>query len=183
MEKLRVFISSTMDDLREERTAVADAISKNIFLEAVYAESFTARSESPREVCLEKVRRSNIYVGIFKDRYGYVPSNNNPKACSVVVLEYDEAKKNQLPLFIFIDKNDSTREGKLKEFLDEITDFDRGHWRKEYSNTEELVQFVLDAINRDITKSYVETLNAKRKTEMREIYKLPYFEKFKEGIR
>jgi len=183
MEKLRVFISSTMDDLQEERMAVVCAINKNIFWEAKYAESFTARTESPREVCLEEVRDSHIYIGIFKDRYGYVPSGNNSQGWSAVVLEYSEAKKNQLPIFIFIDKNDSKRENKLIEFLKEITDFDRGHWRKEYSTIEELIQFVLDAINHDITKRYVETVTTKRKTEIRKIYELPYFKRVKERLK
>lgn len=183
MEKLRVFISSTMDDLQEERMAVADAINKNIFLEAIYAESFTARSESPKEACLEEVRNSLIYIGIFKDRYGYIPSNDNPEACSVVVLEYYEAKNNQLPILIFVDKNGSKRESELVKFLRDIADFDKGHCRKEYSTTDELVQSAIEAVNYEITKRYVETINAKRKTKIREIYKLPYFEKFKEGIR
>ena len=183
MEKLRVFISSTMDDLQEERMAIADAINKNRFWESVYAESFVARTESPREVCLEEVRKSHIYIGILKDRYGYIPSNNNPRRGSVVELEYNEAKNNQLPIFIFVDKNGSNRERKLKEFLKDITDFDKGHWRKEYSTTNELVRFALEAINREITRGYVETINAKRKTEIREIYKLPYFERLKSRLK
>lgn len=183
MEKLRVFISSTMDDLQEERMAVADAINKNIFWEAVYAESFTARTESPREVCLEEVRRSHIYIGIFKDRYGYIPSNDNPQGCSVVVLEYNEAKNNQLPILIFVDKNGSKRESRLIEFLRDKTDFDKGHWRKEYSTTDELIQFTLEAIKSEITRRYVEIVNARRKTEIREIYKLPYFKRLKERLR
>ena len=172
-----------MDDLQEERKAVADAINENIFWESVYAESFTARSESPREVCLEKVRRSNIYVGIFKDRYGYIPSENNPQGYSAVVLEYYEAKNNQLPILIFVDKNDSNRERKLIEFLRGITDFNKGHWRKEYSTTDELVHFTLEAINREVTKIYIETINTKRKNEIREIYELPYFKRLKERLR
>ena len=183
MEKLQVFISSTMDDLQKERMAVADAINKKNFWEAKYAESFTARAESPREVCLEEVRNSDIYIGIFKDRYGYIPSENNPQGCSAVALEYYEAKKKPIPIFIFIDKNDSKRESKLLEFIKVITDFDNGHWRKEYSTTDELVQFTIEAINCEITTGYLETINAKRKTKIREIYKLPYFEKFKEDIR
>lgn len=183
MDKLRVFISSTMDDLKEERIAIADAINKNSFWKSVYAESFVARSESPREVCLEEVRRSHIYIGIFKERYGYIPSTNNSQGHSVVVLEYIEAKNVSLPIFIFVDKNDSNRESQLIEFLKGITDFDKGHWQKKYSTTDELVQFALEAINGEITRGYVETINNKRKTEVREIYKLPYFERLKERLR
>ena len=183
MKKLKVFISSTMDDLQEERMAVADAINKKIFWEAKYAESFTARTESPREVCLEEVRDSHIYIGIFKNRYGYIPSESNPQGCFAVVLEYYEAKKKKIPIFIFIDKNNNKRESKLIEFIKVITDFDKGHWRKEYSTTDELVQFTIEAVNREITKISVETINAKRKTEIREIYELPYFKRLKERLR
>jgi len=183
MKKLKVFISSTMDDLQEERMAVADAINKKIFWEAKYAESFTARTESPREVCLEEVRDSHIYIGIFKDRYGYIPSLNNPRGYSAAILEYYEAEKKKMPIFIFIDKNDNKRESKLIEFIKVITDFDKGHWRKEYSTTDELVQFTIEAVNHEITKGYVETINTKWKNETQRIYALPYFKRLKERVR
>ncbi len=172
-----------MEDLREERIAVANAINRKPPWEAVYAESFSARSEPPREVCLEEVRKSNIYIGIFKERYGYIPPNNNPLGYSVVALEYYEAKKNKLPIFIFIDRNVNNREDKLNEFLKEITDFDRGHWRKEYSTTDELVQFALESINRKVTRGYLEYINEKGKNKVQEIYKLPYFNKLKERLK
>ena len=183
MDKLRVFISSTMEDLQEERTALANAINQNKFWEPVYAEAFVARSESPREVCLEEVRKSHIYIGIFKDRYGYIPSNNNPQGYSVVALEYYEAKNKQLPIFIFIDKNANNRDAKLEEFIKEITDFDAGHWRKEYSTTDELVQFAIEAINFEITKGYLQHIQDKQKKEVQNIYSLPYFEKLKERLK
>jgi hypothetical protein len=183
MEKLRIFISSTMDDLQEERMAVADAINENKFWESVNAESFVARTESPKEVCLEEVRNSRIYIGIFKDRYGHVPPNDNPEGYSAVALEYYEAKNNRIPTFIFIDKNDSKREKKLIEFIKVIEDFNEGHWRREYSTTDELVQSTIEAVNHEITRKYIETTNVKRKTEIREIYELPYFKGLKERLR
>lgn len=182
MEKLRVFISSTMDDLKEERMAVADAINENKFWESANAESFVARTESPKEVCLEEVRNSHIYIGIFKDRYGHVPPNDNPQGYSAVALEYYEAK-NKIPTLIFIDKNDSKREKKLIEFIKVIEDFNKGHWRIEYSTTDELVQSTIEAVNHEIIKSYIETTNVKQKTEIREIYELPYFKRLKETLR
>ena len=183
LEKLKVFISSTMEDLKEERKALAEAINKNRFWKPVYAESFVARKESPREVCLEEVRRSHIYIGIFKNKYGYVPQNDNPQGYSAVALEYYEAIKNQLPIFIFIYKDNSKRESKLIEFLNEITDFDKGHWRIEYYAIDQLVKFVLDAINREVTMEYIKSINAKRRAKIIEIYNLPYFERFKESLK
>lgn len=166
-----------MEDLKDERVALVQAINQNRFWEAVYAESFVARSESPREVCLDEVRKSHIYIGIFKDRYGYIPENNNPQGVSVVVLEYDEAKRNQLPIIILICKNASNREPQLEEFLRKITDFDSGHWRKEYTTIEELVQTTIESISYELTKAAVEKIEAKRKVQIKSIYNLPYFKR------
>ena len=164
-----------MKDLKEERSVLAEAINRNRSWVAVYAESFIARSESPRKVCLEEVRNSHIYIGLFKSRYGYIPKHNNPRGLSVVAMEYNEAKNNQIPRLIFIYKDAIDREYKLKEFLKEITDFDEGHWRKEYSAIDELVQFVLDALNHEVTKRSVESIEADRKSRVQDIYSLSYF--------
>ena len=169
-----------MEDLKEERGALAEAINKNRFWEAVYAEAFVARSKSPREVCLKEVRESHIYIGIFKDRYGYVPKDNNFQGLSVVALEYNEAKNNRIPICILICKNSQNRETRLKDFLKEITDFDKGHWRKEYSNIKELVQFAIDAINHEVTERVVRSIEEERKKSVEDIYNLPYFKRLKE---
>ena len=171
-----MFISSTMKDLQEERMALAKAINENRFGEAVYAEAFVARTESPREICLEEVRKSHIYIGIFKSRYGYIPKDN-PQGLSVVALEYNEARNVQIPIFIFICKNVSYREPRLEEFLKGITDFDKGHWVKEYSTINELVRFTLEAINSELIREYVKAIDAKRKEQIMNIYNLPYFER------
>ncbi len=182
MLKLRVFISSTMEDLEQERIDLATAISHNRLWEAVYAESFVARSRSPREVCLEEVRNSHVYVGIFKKRYGYIPDHDNPRGLSVVVLEYEEAKRNQIPVLIFISKDGSDRESRLAEFLQGVTDFNKGHWRKEYSTLEELIQFVLEAINYEVTRNCLERIEAQRKVKANSIYNLPYFQRLREKL-
>lgn len=171
-----------MEDLQEERTALAEAINQNRFWEAVHAESFVARSESPREVCLEEVRKSHIYIGIFKKRYGYIPDDNNQRKVSAVILEYEEAKSNHLPIIILIYKNTSDRESRLEEFLREITDFDKGHWRKEYATTNELTQLSIESINYELTKTAVKTIEASRKEQIRSTYNLPYFKRVKENF-
>lgn len=168
-----------MEDLKDERVALVKAINQNRFWEAVYAESFVARSESPREVCLDEVRKSHVYIGIFKSRYGYIPENknNNPRGVSVVVLEYEEAKRNQIQIIILICKNASNREPHLEEFLRKLTDFDSGHWRKEYETIDELVQFALESINYELTKAAVEKIESKRKEQINSIYNLPFFKR------
>ena len=166
-----------MEDLKDEKIALVKAINQNRFWEAVYAESFVARSESPREACLDEVRKSHVYIGIFKNRYGYIPENNNPQGVSAVILEYEEAKNNQLPIIILICKNASKKEPQLEKFLKELTDFDRGHWRKEYSTVDEFVQLAIESINYELTKATVEKIETKRKEQIKSIYNLPYFKR------
>lgn len=171
-----------MKDLEEERTAVAKAIIKRRDFETVRAESFSARSESPEEVCLKEVRDSYIYIGIFKNRYGDIPKNNNPSGYSVTELEYQEAKKNDLPILIFIYKNSTNREKKLIEFLKKIKDFGTGHWCKEYSTTDELVNLVLESIDSELVRKYIETNKCKREKKIKDLYELPYFKKLEKEI-
>ena len=68
----------------------------------------------------------------------------------------------------------------IDDFLKEITDFDKGHWRKEYSNIKELVQFAIDAINHEVTERVVRSIEEERKKSVEDIYNLPYFKRLKE---
>lgn len=182
MEKLRIFISSTMEDLQEERMSIVEAIGKNRFWESAYAESFVARSESPRALCLDEVRSSHIYIGIFKNRYGYIPVDDNPRQFSVVALEYEEAKKNQIPIFIFVYKNTNSRETELANFLKRLTDFTMGHWCKEYSNIDELVILAIETINSELVRTYIKANNTERSSMVERIYGLPYFNKLRRNF-
>ena len=171
-----------MEELQEERKAVAKAIRETPYRdrEPIMAEDYPASSNSPRNICLEKVRECKIYVGIFKEKYGYIPEINNPEQLSVTALEYREARKHNLTILIFIDATyNSRRENRLEAFLSHICNFDSGHWRKQYSNTDELVNLVLRGIESDVTIIY----NASgQKTQ--DIYSLPYFtDKLKEKLK
>ena len=72
MDRLRIFISSTMKDLQPERDAVEKAISTFRF-ETVRAETIGAQPLSSREACLEMARECDIYIGIYGGRYGWIP--------------------------------------------------------------------------------------------------------------
>ena len=101
MSKIKVFISSTMEDMQKEREAVKTALERLDFIEPIFAESFPAQPHSPKKVCLDEVKNSHIYVGIFKDRYGWVPQVENPERLSVTAIEYHEAVRNNIPTLIF----------------------------------------------------------------------------------
>jgi hypothetical protein len=180
METIGIFLSSTIEDLKEERKAIAEAINSRLECKAVYAESFPASTLSPKKACLEAVNKSDIYVGIFNKRYGFIPLNDNPNQDSVTVIEYKEAKTIGLPRLIFINKDRDGAEEKLAIFLKEIADFNVGHYVKFYSSKEELVKFILEAID---SKSVRECVTARLQAKQEQkIYDLPYFSRLMERI-
>ena len=95
----RVFISSTWRDLRTEREAVEKALHQMSGTEFNGMEYFGSRSDSPRDVCLQEVRRSNVYVGIFGGRYGYIDPESR---ISMTELEYREARRIGVPCLIYV---------------------------------------------------------------------------------
>ena len=85
----RVFLSSVIRDFTAERQAARDAVLL-LRQNPVMAEDFGARPMSPRRACLEAVRTSDVFVGIFGARYGTViPSSG----ISVSEEEFLEARR------------------------------------------------------------------------------------------
>lgn len=126
MESLRVFISSTMRDLQEERTAIDRAISCPPF-EARRAETTGAQSASSRETVVGAVAASDIYLGILGGRYGYIPPN---ESISVTEMEFNEARKLGKPILLYR-KQVQAPDPRQEDFIKRIGHFDEGYsWRE-----------------------------------------------------
>jgi len=69
-QRLRVFVSSTLAELAEERAVVARAIS-SLRLTPVLFE-LGARPHPPQELYRAYLRQSDIFVGLYWQRYGWV---------------------------------------------------------------------------------------------------------------
>src|SRR5260370_28193132 len=70
-QRVRVFVSSTLDELAAERAAAREAIIQ-LRLTPVLFES-GARPYPPRELYRAYVAQSDIFVGLYWQRYGLVP--------------------------------------------------------------------------------------------------------------
>jgi predicted transcriptional regulator len=99
---MRVFVSSTSLDLSEERGVLANALHQLSTSQFNGMEHFGSRPETPKEVCLKEVAASNVYVGIFAERYGYVDPDTG---LSMTELEYRQARECNLPCLIYIKAN------------------------------------------------------------------------------
>ena len=72
-----VFVSSTYRDLKEEREKVIEAIEK--VCKAIGMEKFLPDEKSTLEVCLENLKKCDIYVGIIGSSYGSIIPENQLK--------------------------------------------------------------------------------------------------------
>src|SRR5689334_15799131 len=69
---MRIFVSSSFEDLREHRAA-AIRVLRQLGHEVLAMEDMIAGSGAPLGKVLEMVDRSEAYVGVFAWRYGYIP--------------------------------------------------------------------------------------------------------------
>lgn len=139
-----IFLSSTVDDMQDERNAITEVVS-TLQQQISRCEYFPARTESPKEVCLEVARNCDIFLGIYKKRYGFVPKENNPENISVTHMEYIEAKKSNRKICIFISAQKEA-EKDLTEFLDTVKNFSKGHFVKTYHNIDELKYLIAQSL-------------------------------------
>src|SRR5262245_44052978 len=126
-KRLRIYLSSTYEDLKAYRAAVFAGLAK-AGLDVARMEDYTAADERPVEYCLRDVGQSDIYVGLFAWRYGYPPpaEHGNPDGRSITELEYLHAQASKLRKFLFFAHPD-TRARWDRRFDDERTgEGDRG---------------------------------------------------------
>jgi len=95
---MKVFISSTYIDLVKHRRAAADALER-LGLQLSRMETFGARAEEPTRACISEIEESELFVGVYAHRYGFVPSNAER---SITELEFDHAFKLMRPTFCFV---------------------------------------------------------------------------------
>jgi hypothetical protein len=120
---VRIFISSTWEDLQPEREAVEKALQRMQDTTFAGMEYFGSRPETPKEASLAEVDRSHIYVGIFAHRYG----------SGITEAEYRRAKELGLPCLIYFKddrvpvlpaniERDPQKTAKLEALKDELNE-------------------------------------------------------------
>ncbi len=97
--KFKVFVSSTWSDLQREREAVEEALGRMCTASFSGMEYFGSQPGTPKEVCLEKVGRADVYIGIFAHTYGYIDSESG---LSLTELEYRTARECDIPCLIYM---------------------------------------------------------------------------------
>ena len=105
-----------MAELRDVREVVANALDDKGIHAWVYESRAGARPEDVVETSLSEVEASDIYVGLYWEKYGDVTAE-----------EYHYARGLNKPCFVYIRDKNFTREQKLENFLRaEVYDLQKG---------------------------------------------------------
>ncbi|HEY2520063.1 MAG TPA: DUF4062 domain-containing protein [Streptosporangiaceae bacterium] len=113
-KRLRVFVSSTLEELADEGAAVRDAVSRLRLLPVLF--ELGARPHPPREVYRAYLAQSQVFIGIYWQRYGWVAPGEQ-----ISGLEDEYLLSAGLPRLLYVKTPAPGREPRLAELLARIT--------------------------------------------------------------
>lgn len=112
-QRLRVFVSSTLEELKAERLAAKKAIS-DLHLTPVMFE-LGARPYPPRDLYSSYLSQSHVFIGIYGDNYGWIVPG-----LDISGLEDEFRLSADHPRLIYIKRPAQQRDERLKALVDEI---------------------------------------------------------------
>ncbi|MEV8215066.1 DUF4062 domain-containing protein [Leifsonia sp. NPDC077715] len=122
-QRLRIFVSSTLKELAAERRAARSAIER-LHLAPVMFE-LGARPHPPRELYRAYLEQSDVFVGLYWERYGWVAPDEQ---VSGLEDEYNLCPPD-LPRLIYIKDPAPAREERLTELLGRIRNDDHASFK------------------------------------------------------
>jgi len=111
--RLRVFVSSTLQELAEERHAVSRAISALRLTPVMFEQG--ARPNPPRDVYRAYLAQSDVFIGLYWQRYG-----QPPPGAGVSGLEEEFDLSARLPKLLYVKEPAPGRDPRLASLLDRI---------------------------------------------------------------
>ena len=90
----KVYVSSTIADLEQERRAVMDWL---VAAQHQVVHSYRPNSDTVRDSCVDDVDDCDLYVLILGHRYGFQPADGNPEGLSITRLEFRRAGQSGIP--------------------------------------------------------------------------------------
>src|SRR6266487_3735626 len=129
-QRVRVFVSSTLDELAPERAAAREAITQLRLTPVLF--ELGARPYPPRELYRAYLAQSDIFIGLYWQRYGWVAPG-----MQVSGLEDEYQLSSGKPKLIYIKTPAPEREQDLHTLLDRIRTEDTASYQK-FATAEEL---------------------------------------------
>lgn len=175
----KVYVSSTVADLKAEREAVIDWL---VQARHQPVHSYLPDSETARDSCLSDIDGCDLYVLILGHRYGHIPEANNPEGLSITHLEFRHAIARGMPRVALLrtsvpdialsDLLDPERSKKVQAFHAEVNSKMRA---AQFSNIAELIAALSAGIQNELAKStpYADKAGQPKKSVPRPVLRMP----------
>jgi predicted ATPase len=147
-QRVRIFVSSTLQELADERTAARGAI-RHMRLTPVMFE-MGARAHPPRDLYRAYLAQSDVFIGIYWQRYGWVAPGE-----TISGLEDEYLLAKDMPKLVYI-KQAETREERLAELIRRIKQEDKVSYRP-FSSAEELEELIQNDLALMLTERFAAT--------------------------
>ena len=148
-QRVRVFVSSTLDELAPERVAAREAIAQLRLTPVLF--ELGARPYPPRELYRAYLAQSDIFIGLYWQRYGWVAP-----AMQVSGLEDEYQLSGTKPKLIYIKTPAPEREPRLQALLDRIRSEDAASYQK-FTTPEELRERIANDLAQLLTERFSST--------------------------
>ncbi|MBI5566369.1 MAG: DUF4062 domain-containing protein [Chloroflexi bacterium] len=146
-QRLRVFVSSTLQELATERAAAREAIERLRFAPVMF--ELGARPHPPKDLYRAYLDQSHVFIGIYWQKYGWVAPD-----MTVSGLEDEYLRADDKPKLIYIKNPAPEREPRLKGLLDRIKNDEVSY--KYFATVDEL----RDSIENDLAMLLSESFEA-----------------------
>src|SRR5215468_10695432 len=133
-QRVRVFVSSTLQELTAERQAVRDAVTRLRLVPVMF--ELSARPHPPRQVYRAYLEQSQVFVGIYWQSYGWLAPGEK-----ISGLEDEYRFSAGLPRLIYVKAPAPERDARLTEMLARIKE-EGGVSYQHFSGASELRQLV-----------------------------------------
>lgn len=135
-QRLRVFISSTLKELADERNSVRSSVESLRLIPVMF--ELGARPHPPKDLYQAYLFQSDIFIGIYWQSYGWIAEHE-----TISGIEDEFRLSGKLPRLIYVKEPASEREIKLDGLLDSVRSAGDVSY-KSFSNSEELYKLVTD---------------------------------------
>ncbi len=109
-QRVRVFVSSTLDELRAERAAVRAAVDQMRMVPVMFEHG--ARPHPPRDVYRAYLEQSQVFVGVYAESYGWIGPGQR-----ISGLEDEFGLADALPRLIYVKEPAERRDERLAVML------------------------------------------------------------------
>jgi predicted ATPase len=135
-QRLRVFVSSTLQELAEDRRAVREAIESLRLTPVMFEQG--ARPHPPRALYRAYLEQSDVFIALYWERYGWVAPGEEMSG-----LEDEYGLSGDRPKLIYMKTPAPKREPQLAKLIERIRRDDRVSYRR-FSDPDELRSLVAD---------------------------------------